>query len=157
MLPRPEPHQPRPIRFLEFWQEADWCMKIYGIAYQAELPRPELLEAAKALARRHIFTPEPGVHRHNAGFIGIHDGRGAVFVFVDYWADENELHHHVYVSPKDDPLTFAYQTPTGLAACVWDLAVICFERQAWIATILSNPKNAPDMDAYLQQRLEADV
>lgn len=156
MLSVAAPYQPRPVRFLELWQEKDWAMKLYGIAHQADRPRPVLFPAAKEVARRHIFSPEPGVERYGVGFVGIHDGRGAVFVFVDYWADENELRHHVYVAPKDDPLALVYRTPTGLAACVWDLAVICFERQAWIDTVLANPAG-PDLHAYLARRLAADI
>ena len=45
-----EPHRTRPIRFIELWQEANWKLKVYGIAYQRPLPRPELIQAAKRVA-----------------------------------------------------------------------------------------------------------
>jgi hypothetical protein len=38
---------------------------------------------------------------YHLGFLGVHDGRTSNFVFLDYWAEENELHHHVFVSPAD--------------------------------------------------------
>lgn len=75
---------------------------------------------------------------------------------MDFWADENELHHHVYVAPKDDSTNLTYMAPTGLTACVWDLRVLCFERQAWIETMLANPAG-PDLDAYLTRQLNEDV
>jgi hypothetical protein len=34
--------------------------------------------------------------RYGAGFLRIHVGCGANFVFVDWWAEEKELHHHVF-------------------------------------------------------------
>jgi hypothetical protein len=155
MIKLQESYQARPIRFLELWREAEWRMKVYGIAYQRPLPRPELVEAAKRITRPHLRTAKSQTH-YGVGFLGVHDGRGANFVFVDYWADENELHHHVYVSPSDKPKALEYVTPTGLIACVWDLRVMWFERQAWVETILANP-TGPDVEQYLSRRLHEDA
>lgn len=150
-----EPYQPRPIRFLELWQTAGWTLKLYGIAYRRPIPRPELLVAAKEVATAQLASIQTKNHYH-LGFMGVHDGRGANFVFVDYWAEENELHHHVYVSPATQPAKLEYVTPAGLIACVWDLRVICFERQAWLETVLVNPAG-PDLQQYLERRLHEDA
>ncbi len=151
-----EPYATRPIRFLELWQESGWRLKVYGIAYGRPAPRPELLDAAKALARSRLRESAEGKPHYGVGFVGIHDGRGAIFIFVDFWSDENELHHHVYVAPSDQPERLEYVTPSGLTACVWDLRVLCFERQAWIEAVLANPAG-PDLDKYLSSRLNEDV
>jgi hypothetical protein len=151
-----EPYQPRPIRFLELWQEAVWRIKVYGISYRRATPRDELVVAAKAIARPHLRRAEEERGGYGVGFLGVHDGRGANFVFTDYWANENELHHHVYVSPSDNPTLLEYATPSGLTACVWDLRVMCFERQAWLETVLANPAG-PDLDAYLACQLNEDI
>lgn len=153
MITLQEQYRPRPIRFLELWQESRCRIKVYGIAYQRRLPRVELVDAARAAARPHLTQAAAA---YGVGFLGVHDGRGANFVFLDYWAEENELHHHVYVSPAGKPELMEYVTPTGLSACVWDLRVICFERQAWVDCILANP-NGPDLDGYLACRLNEDV
>jgi hypothetical protein len=150
-----EPHQTRPIRFLDLWQEGDWRIKVYGIAYRRPLPPPELIDAAQRITHSRLLSVHGQPHYH-VGFLGIHDGRGANFVFVDYWADENELHHHVYVSPTDKPEALEYVTPTGLVACVWDLRVMWFERQAWVETVLANP-SGPDIEQYLLRRLNEDA
>lgn len=154
MIQLQEPYQPRPIRFLELWQANEWRIKVYGIAYRRPLPRPELIQAAKQIAQQRLRTIT--VPHYHTGFLGIHDGRGANFVFVDFWAEENELHHHVYVSPSDKPTQLEYATPTGLTACVWDLRVICFERQTWIDAVLANP-NGPNLDKYFATRLNEDA
>lgn len=75
---------------------------------------------------------------------------------MDFWADESELHHHVFVSPKDEVEKPAYKTPTGLTACVWDAALIAYERQAWVDTVLKNP-NGLSIEAYLSMRMNEDV
>lgn len=150
------PYKQRPIRFLELWQHAGWRFKVYGIAYRRPTPRPELVAAAKATAMQRLASVPDSMGHYSVGFLGVHDARAHNFVFVDWWADENELHHHVYVSPTNEPARLAYTTPTGLVACVWDLRVMAFERQAWLDTALERP-DGPDLDAYLQQRLNEDV
>jgi hypothetical protein len=90
------------------------------------------------------------------GFLGVLDGRGENFVFIDYWADDNELHHHVYVSPSDKPELLEYVTPTGLIACIWDLRVMWFERQPWVKTVLANPSGS-DLERYLSWQLNEDA
>jgi hypothetical protein len=151
-----EPYNPRPIRFLELWEESGWRMKIYGISYNRDLPRRELIEAAKNAARDRLPQPAITQGRYGAGFLGIHDGRGANFVFVDWWAEENELHHHVYISPSGQPQQLKYTAPADPQACVWDLRVLCFERQAWLDTVLANPSGV-DLEAYLMRRLNEDI
>jgi hypothetical protein len=99
MLKLTEPYAPRPIRFLGLWENAGWRMKVYGIAYRRSLPRADLIEAAQTIALGCLPQPAITDQRYGVGFIGIHDGRGASFVFIDWFADENELHHHVFIGP----------------------------------------------------------
>ncbi len=155
MITLSETYAPRPIRCLEVWAVAGWRLKVYGLAYQLATPRPAVVAAGKAAAQARLQMVS-GLQHYGVGFVGVNDGRGAIFVFVDFWADENELHHHVYVAPKDQPDALVYQTPSGLAACVWDLRVIGFERQAWLDAVLANPAG-PDLDRYLALQLNEDV
>jgi prepilin-type processing-associated H-X9-DG protein len=150
------PYTKRSIRFLEIWSSAGWRLKVYGIACQRPMPRPELVEGAKVVAGERLASVPASIDHYSVGFLGVHDGRTANFVFVDWWADEDELHHHVYVSPIEEPSRLTYATPTGLAACVWDLRLIAFERQAWLDTVLMVP-HTPDLDAYLRLTLNEDV
>jgi hypothetical protein len=151
-----EPYEPRPIRFLELWERGGWRLKVYSLAYELPLARPHIIETSKAVLWDHLERVSTDKTHYHIGFIGINDGRGAIFSFVDFWADENELHHHVFIAPKDDVAQLAYATPTGLIACVWDMALIAFERQAWVNTVLNNP-SGPDIEAYLSTRMSRDV
>jgi hypothetical protein len=87
------------------------------------------------------------------GFACIHQGKTGNFAFIDWWADENELHHHVYVSTDAAPETFRYVTPDGLIACVWDLRLMWFEREAWVSSALQKGAT-PDLAGYLALRLD---
>jgi hypothetical protein len=40
--------------------------------------------------------------------------------------------------------------------CVWELAVVDFERRAWLEDVLVNPGD-PDLDRYLTRRFSAEV
>ena len=151
-LPR---YEPRPIRFLELWQSDGWRLKVYGIAHGKPAPRGELIDAAKQVARRTLTTVANATSHYSVGFLGIHAGRTGNYVFVDWWADENELHHRFYIGPSDDPTQLKDMSGNGPAACVWDLRVMAFERDAWLECILKNPR--PDVEAYLQRRLNEDV
>jgi hypothetical protein len=151
-----EAYDARPIRFLELWRESGWTLKVYGIAYGRERPREELVQAAKAVARKRLTGSTGEQNHYGVGFLGVHDGRGANFVFVDYWADEDELHHHLYVSPSDEPASLEDVTSTELIACTWDLRVLSFERDAWVEAVLANP-SGPNMEGYLAHTLNEDA
>lgn len=150
------PYQKRPIQFLEIWHYLGWRLKLYGISSGRPAPRDELIDAAKAVAAERLASIIASMKHYSVGFLGVHDGKTANFVFVDWWADEYELHHHVYISPTDDPERLEYATPSGIVACVWDLRLMAFERQAWVDTVLQR-EGGPDLDAYLEQHLNEEV
>ena len=149
-----QPYKERSFRFVELLSIHDWRMKLYGIAWQGELPRRELLEAAKCIAAETLAKET--VNNYKVGFIGAHDGRNASFVFVDFWGNENELFHRVFLSRSNDPSALAPAKSSDSSVCVWDLRLQSFEREAWIKHVLRKP-SAPDFDGYLGERLSQDA
>src|SRR5262245_11962822 len=123
-------------------------MKTYGIAYGRARPRAELVKAALAEAARRLPQEAVSEERYGVGFIGIHDGRGGNFVFIDWWEQENELHHHVFFSPSDQPVQLRAAADADPIACAWDLSVVAHEREAWVRHVLAN-RSDPDLDAYV--------
>jgi hypothetical protein len=114
----------------------------------------ELLAAAKKIAATELTKFEP--NDFYLGFIGAHDGRNAAFIFVDFWGNENELFHGVFLSRGDK---FADLSPAGdsdPSVCVWDLALQSFERAAWIKHVLLKA-DAPDFAGYLSERMNSDL
>jgi len=150
-----EPYRPRPVRDLGTFEHEGWRLKRYGIAYAGDAPRPELVEASDAVARATLPLPAQAEGRYGVGFLGIHDGRGHCFTFVDWWADENELHHRVFITPADAPGDLRPASASEPVACVWDLAVMAFERDAWVRCVLD--ADAPDVSAYLVARLQGEI
>lgn len=147
------PHTPRPIRFLELFRPPGWSIKVYGITHAAELPDPALVTAAKSWAA-HLLATVPTRHTtYGVGFLGVHDGRGMNQVFLDCWIDENELLHHIAVSPKHTPAALADPGPDHNSVCIWDLALQWHERQAWIEEVLTGThRPEPDRLAAYTRR-----
>lgn len=150
-----EAYATRPIRCSEVLEAEGWRLKVYEAAYRRERARPELVKAAKDLVYR-LPQPPDGDGRYGVGFLCAHDGRGGCYAFVDWWADENELHHLIYVAPADQPGELEPVGPGGLMACVWDLAIMAFERETWLDAVLNNP-DGPDLGRYLEGRFDGDV
>ncbi len=148
------PYGTRPIRPLGLWQRHGWQVKQYGIADGRPGARKELVEAVRRLAEAVLPSPAVTDRRYGVAFVGAHDARGGCFAFIDWWADDNELHHHAFSGP--DPDSLAPVSPDGAIACAWDLAVIGFERAAWLESVLVNPAG-PDLAAYLRATMTADV
>jgi hypothetical protein len=145
-------YQPRPISFLELWRHGSWRIKLYGIAYGRPAPEAALVDRARGLAKDVL---EEVTDHYGVGFVGVHQGKTAHFIFVDWWARENELNHRVFVSEPDAPMNFVDQTASGVMACVWDLAVIGHERNAWIETVMKSGAGDP-FEAYLARRLQGE-
>lgn len=156
MITLQAPYAKRPLRYLGIWRYDDWTLKVYSASQDGPLARQKLVEAIKQRAVE--VLPLPGVTetRYGVGFLCAHDGRGGCFAFVDWWEDENELHHHLFCGPKDEPERIDPVGPGGLTACVWDLAIMAFERRAWLETVLANP-DGPDLEAYLDRHLDAEI
>jgi hypothetical protein len=151
-----EAYAAREIRFLQLWTPAGWAIKCYGIAHPARgMPTEAVIAAAqKVLALR---LPGPGDRSHyGVGFLIVHVAREAVFVLLDLWTGENMLRQQLLTSALDNQTEFRDLGSTGLMACVWEMQVQSYERQAWIDTVLKKP-NGSDFSAYLSLRLNAIV
>ena len=146
-----EPFRPRPVTFLELWEVGGWRLKLYGLSYEHEKPNPDLIAAAKQVIPLHLPPPNAD-GAQGVGFVGVHQGRERHYVFVDWWARDTELRHHLFLSSVNSPLELEYAGGTGVLASVWGLQLIWFERNAWVEKVLANPRG-PDLEAYLKKRL----
>jgi hypothetical protein len=148
-----ELYKTRSIHFLGLWELNQWKLKTYGISYTGDPVSQILVDAAEKIARERLSKSAVDTNHYSIGFIGIHEGKTGNFIFIDWWADENELHHHVYVSSQEKPEAFEYMTPSGLTACVWDLFVIGHERDAWVDCVLKQ-HGEPGFECYLNRTID---
>ena len=130
-------YEPRSISFLG----REGRLKHYGIGTHDRLPRQALAEATRDTA--HEVVPGDAI-----GFTIAHDANNAGLGLVYWWANENEIHSRLFVSPFDDPGRLEPVDGTGMA-CVWELEVIDFERRAWLDDVLKSG----DVESYLERVL----
>lgn len=142
-------YEPRRIVSQGIWEGGGWRLKRYGIAYGAEAPRRSLVDAVEVAAEEILPDPPLTGSRYGVGFLCAHQGRTCDVAFVDWWENEDELHHHMFIAEAD---TLRPATPADLTACSWDLALLAFERDAWVSAILKNP-SGPDLERYLATRM----
>jgi hypothetical protein len=149
------PHRPRFARFMRLAPVGGWHLKLYGIATHREHARPDLLNATLDLAATVLPQPPVTADHYGVGFAIAHDANAASIGIVYWWQSSNELHQRIHVGPLEPPSAMA-PTENQAAGCVWELAVVEFERRAWLADVLARPEG-PDLAAYLSRRFNGDV
>lgn len=148
-------YQPRPCRFIRHERLGDWRVKVYGIATPGRMPRPALVDATVALAASALPADADAAGRMGAALAIAHDAATASIAMVYWWEAFNELRVRAFAGPLAEP--HAMQALTDPAAgCVWELGIVDFERRAWIADVLANPKG-PDLERYFSRELSADI
>ncbi len=148
-----DPYEPRPVAPLGVWSFPGWRFKAYAIVLPGREPDARLVEAARERTREVAAMPSPHA-TYGVGFTGIHQGRGYNQVFVDRWANGNELLHDVFVSDEASPGALRPAPAGHNSVCVWDLALQAFERDAWIEHAMGE---RADLEGYLGRVLEGSV
>lgn len=153
----------RPIRFIECSVAAPgWLLKWYGINANPARNLPstivdsELMLAAKGIARE-LFSSELANGVHNVGFGIIHQGTLGNWLLINWWAQGILLYHRLYHAGFKNPATFTPRTD-ALLACIWELPVFGFERDAWVRSIRERrDERGSQIERYLEARFDDDV
>jgi hypothetical protein len=147
-----KPYSSRRIRSLGLAWPTDFRIKQYAIAYGDDPFREADFAAGLRLAFEALPRPAVTEKRPGVGFAIAHQGNGADYVVLGWWDNENELPLRILVRPQAPGAAWR-PAQGGESACVWDLAVIGFERQAYVETVLGDGT----VENYLQRRLEDGV
>ncbi|MFJ7203846.1 hypothetical protein ACIQWR_09980 [Streptomyces sp. NPDC098789] len=132
-------------------------IKRYHVTYDPAGIEPGVERAAYALLPE--LLPEPD-GTPPASFVVLHRGGDTgAYLNVYSWAWDNALHfvgaaagQPVLGCPDTDPTRFVRIGP-GLIGCVWELAPLLHERDAWVRHLLAPDR--PDLDGYLADSLAA--
>lgn len=145
------PFRPRPVRFHGLRHREGWRLKLYSITHDDAPAALAGFEEGIALAAAALPLPAATAERPGAGFVVAHEGRGARYVVLGWWDRENELPLRVWVRPAGAEGEWR-PAEGGESFCVWDLQVLWFEREAYVATVLT--EGCPDpVRAYLGRHL----
>ncbi|MBB5014165.1 isochorismatase [Rehaibacterium terrae] len=128
-------YRPRPRRCLGLRDLGGWMLKHYEISVDGLWPDEAGFGTALALAEAALPQPPLAPGRLGVGFLILHRGRDCDYLVLAWWDRENELPLRVFVRPHGGGDWRAARD--GESFCVWDLEVIGFERDAYVATVLS--------------------
>ncbi|HRI33870.1 MAG TPA: hypothetical protein PLD02_08950 [Saprospiraceae bacterium] len=150
-------YQTRPIRFIELHEHQDWIIKIYSISIKNEFAPSTHIELAKQQLNEWLkLSKNYPLTTYRIATLIIHEGKEGCFAILNWWIDDNMLQNHVFVATHEDPDHYKLFSDKGIITCVWELAVIWYERNAWVEHVLKH-SDQPNFEAYLNSQLNADV
>jgi hypothetical protein len=118
------------------WSVEGWRFKVYVISRADPVVIPE---AAEGRARELVAESVPELAEsggYGAGFVILHRGDVGMWLLVHWWLPGGLLAELLWGAPLSEPAALApYDRPS--MANVWELAIIDFERRAWIATAMA--------------------
>jgi hypothetical protein len=77
-------------------------------------------------------VPAVAPGRPGLGFAILHRGRTGDYLILCWWDHENELPTRVWVRDES-----GWRPARSESTCVWDLRVLWWEREAYVATVLA--------------------
>lgn len=142
------PYQPRPLTFLGVECVAGFRLKTYAIRHGDAAFDRDRFAGGWPLATAALPHPAVAAGRPGVGFVVLHQGRTGDYFVLGWWDNENELPLRVFVRGA------AGWRPAvgGESVCVWDLRVVWWEREAYVATVLAGRSDS--VDAYLDATTE---
>lgn len=155
MILAPEPYFPRRIAHIDTWYAAGHAIKTYGIHSDPNWASPILsdaiIDSVRAVMQNVLAQHACDNRSHGLGFCIVHIGEEAVWLLLDWWISGGIVCQRMLSAPLAQPTMFT-PVSTPALACVWELAVIAHERDAWVRHMLTT---SPDSPAYLNDILPA--
>jgi hypothetical protein len=148
-------YRTRPIRFIEVYQHNDWQIKLYSISIKGEYVSQEHIQMGKQhlddwLSKSEIYD----LQTYKIATLILHEGKEGCLAVINWWIDENMLQNFVYLI--EDNWKYKLFSDNGIITCVWEMAVLWHERNAWVKHILMKNEH-PDYQAYLSEQLNEDI
>lgn len=136
-------YAPRTVLPGSLVQGEGWTLKSYHVFLNADDAEVAMDPAVVRLALAALPRPAATERRPGVGWLILHRGAGATYAVLGWWERENENPVRVWVRGDGD----AWREGQDESFCVWDLQVICHERDAYVRHVLRDA--AGDVAAYL--------
>ncbi|MDQ0467230.1 hypothetical protein [Labrys wisconsinensis] len=127
---------PRTVVRLGPWSCGGVPLKTYGILADAAAPLGEPLVAAAQQAVDGASAQLAATAHEGLGFVILHRGTQGIWLLLHWWVHGGICAQVLWRSEIAGPVSFA---PLGrpLMACVWELALIDYERRAYVRTVMA--------------------
>lgn len=134
-----------------------WNIKAYALTSDNSALSSSLIEEAIEIATHELpLDQQEGLPHYFTGWLIVHKGTAGEYVLLDWWCGEDIIQHRLYGRAIGDPSPFRLGWPQGACCCIWELAILWHEREAWVKHVLSRA-SAPDFEGYLADSLSGPV
>lgn len=138
----------RAVRFIELYNCGLWQVKIYTLNFPDQKSSEVVMpEAKKKLPEWLGQSGNYSLPTYCVSTLILHKCKEGCFAIVNWWIDENMLQLYVYLATNERPDHFELYSDKGIVTCVWEMAVLWHERNAWAEHVLV--KSKPDLKKYL--------
>lgn len=127
-------HHPRLSRPLGVQAVADHRVKLYAIEAPGRSVDGSMMAAVLPLVSAQLRL-DRALRSTGLAVVIQHAGGDGDYVLVHTWVEEYMSRLAIFVGPADQPARLR-PAPAGLAPCVWEAAVIAYERDAFVRTVL---------------------
>ena len=150
-------YKPRVVELNQLAKVDRWNVKVYTITNRPAFESVNVLENTLAnLPKWLARSRELEFPTYDQAFLIVHEGRDGVWSLINWWTGGEMLKCKTFFTDFAKPDVFEEVPRDGFMACVWELAVISFERLMWVECVLKKSAN-PDLDGYSQKRLNQAV
>jgi hypothetical protein len=150
-------YKPRKVEFNQLLTLDGWQVKVYTITHRAAFASDTILTNAVASLPQWLEQSTAlGLPTYNTAFLIVHEGRDGVWSLISWWIGGEMLQSLTYFTRFDQPHEFVRLPQEGFMACVWEMAVMSFERAMWIEYVLKKAEE-PDFTSYWQKYLSKEV
>ena len=153
-----QPYSPRPVRYLGLLQCDGWRIKTYSISVKSERVGENVVTQVGALLptwlAQHTAYP---LDSYRIATLILHEGREGCFAILSWWVDSDMLQTQVHLATDAARADFRLFSDRGIFTCVWEMAVLWFERNAWVEHVLAHPEDPQGIDRHLAEHLNACV
>lgn len=142
-------YRPRPVSDLGEWLIGGLALKVYGLVADGKAVDDALLALAQSFVQQDVLPRVADEGQDDGlGFVILHPGGMGVSISAHWWIQGSVLCQHIYRKPYSatEPMD---TTKRPVIACVWELALINAEQEAWRKTMM---KSEPSPTDYMAAR-----
>ena len=144
-----EVYHPREVSDHGVWDVGTVQFKVYGLLAQGKSISSETMSKAMQFLETEVLDRVAAMGESNdLGFVIIHPGDLGVSISAHWWVQGSVLCQHIHrqLYEAAEPMDTVARP---VVACVWELALINSEQEAWRLNMMGR---APDQAAYLANR-----
>lgn len=133
-------------------------LKVYELYYEAPASGFRLGEEELRRVVGQCLPAAKDPLEHRAGFVIAHFARDGSYLLVSRWYGGNMLKHDLFeITESGGGWQIKSLSSTGIVACIWELQVIAFERQAWVNKAMTHGGREGSLRQYMDTLLEGSV